>query len=234
MTPWPPTAYPALVMGPRLLPTLVLAAVLVAACNSGIAPTLTPTDSAAPASAAPTTEPATSDEPTEPPASEETPSEATETPPPVDEPSASASSGPGPAAACSGNDKNRDFFVAAAAALNWPVYCAVLPAGWFVDSGEYRRAAGGRLEIAYKGPGGARLELREGAFCTIDDGCVKPGTENGEASFGDRTGTLVGLDDGGWVIIVDRVEPVSWLAVGHGMDEEAFRAIAAALSVVSG
>jgi hypothetical protein len=220
-------------MTPRLLLTVVLAAVLVAACNSGIAPTLTPTDSAAPASAAPTTEPTTSDEPTEPPASEETPSETAETPPPVDEPSASASSGPGPAAACSGNDKNRDFFVAAAAALNWPVYCAVLPAGWFVEAGEYRRAGGGRLEISYKGPGGARLELREGAFCT-GEGCVQPGAEAGEAAFGDKTGKFVGLDDGGWVIDVDRSEPVSWLAVGHGMDEEAFRAIAAALSVVSG
>jgi hypothetical protein len=229
-----PERLPCAVMAPRLLLSLVLAAVLVAACNSGIAPTITPTGSAAPASGAPTTEPVTSDEPTEPPASEEAPSEdpGTETPP-IDEPSASASSGPSAAAACSGNDKNRDFFVDAAAALTWPVYCAVLPAGWFVNAGEYRRAGGGRLEITYKGPGGASLELREGAFCT-GEGCVQPGAEAGEATFGDKTGTLVGLDDGGWVIDVDRSEPIAWMAIGHGMDEQAFRAMAAALTVVSG
>jgi hypothetical protein len=214
----------------RAFPALFLIAVLLVACNDTAAPT--PSTPAASASAvAPATEPPTSEEP---PATEE-PSSPTETAsPPVDEPSSSASTEPGAAAACSGSDKNRDFFRAAASALSWTVYCAVLPAGWFVDTGQYRQAGGGWVEIAYRGPGGARLELHEGAFCAEGDGCVPPGTELGDAPFGDRTGTLVALDDGGFALVVDRGEKISWLATGTGMDEATFRKIAAALAPVGG
>jgi hypothetical protein len=118
--------------------------------------------------------------------------------------------------------------------VSWTVYCAVLPAGWFVDSGQYRQASGGWVQIAYRGPGGARLELHEGAFCTASDGCVPSGTESGDAPFGDKTGTFVALDDGGSAVVVDRGEKISWLAVGTGLDEAAFRAIAGALTIVGG
>jgi hypothetical protein len=214
----------------RAFPALFLVAVLLVACNDTAAPT--PSNPAASASAvAPTTEPAASEEP---PATEE-PSSPTETAtPPVDEPSSSASTGPGAAAVCSGSDKNRDFFRAAASALSWTVYCAVLPAGWFVDSGQYRQAAGGWVQIAYRGPGGAHFELHEGAFCAAGDGCVPPGTESGDAPFGDKTGTFVALDDGGWAVVVDRGEKITWLAVGTGMDEATFRGFAGALAVVGG
>ena len=162
-----------------------------------------------------------------------TPSTPTETAtPPVDEPSSSASTVPGAAAACSGSDKNRDFFRAAASALSWTVYCAVLPAGWFVDTGQYRQAGGGWVEIAYRGPGGARLELHEGAFCSAGDGCVPSGTDAGDGQFGDKTGTAVALDDGGWAVVVDRGEQISWLAVGTDLDEAAFQKIARSLSPV--
>jgi hypothetical protein len=150
------------------------------------------------------------------------------------EPSPSTSTGPDPAAACSGTAQNRDFFRAAATVMAWTVYCAVLPSGWFVDSGQYRQAAGGWIQIAYKGPGGARLELHEGAFCSASDGCVPPGTESGDASFGDRTGTLVALTDGGWAVVVDRGTAISWLAVGSGLDEATFRQLAGALATVAG
>jgi hypothetical protein len=145
-----------------------------------------------------------------------------------------ASAGPGVADACTGTDANRDFFESVAAAVAWPVYCPVLPGGWFVDAGEYRLAAGGRMEITYRGPGGARLELREGAFCATDDGCVPAGTELGDAPFGDLTGTLVSADDGRWAISVDAGAPISWLAVGSGLEEATFRAYVAALTPVSG
>ena len=214
----------------RAFPALFLVAVLLVACNDAAAPT--PSTPAASASAlAPASEPPTSEEP---PATEEPSSPAETASPPVDEPSSSASAGPGAAAACSGSDKNRDFFRAAASALSWTVYCAVLPAGWFVDTGQYRQAGGGWVEIAYRGPGGARLELHEGAFCAEGDGCVPPGTELGDAPFGDRTGTLVALDDGGFALVVDRGEKVSWLAIGTGVDEATFRKIAAALAPVGG
>jgi hypothetical protein len=220
----------------RAFPALILAAVLAAAClpsetstPAATSPAPSPSDSAA------ATEPPASAEPTTPPVSDApTPSIVViDSPPPV-EPSASASVGPGPAGACSGSDENRDFFRAAASALSWTVYCAVLPAGWFVDSGQYRQASGGWVQIAYRGPGGARLEIHEGAFCTASDGCVPSGTEAGDAPFGDKTGTFVALDDGGSAVVVDRGEKISWLAVGTGLDEAAFRAIAGALTIVGG
>jgi hypothetical protein len=220
----------------RAFPALILAAVLVAACLPAATSTPAAT-SPAPSpgdSIAPTDSPA-STEPTVPPVSEEPTSSTAvvDTPPPV-EPSASASAGAGPAGACSGSDENRDFFRAAASALSWPVYCAVLGPGWFVDSGQYRQASGGWVQIAYRGPGGARLELHEGAFCTASDGCVPAGTESGDAPFGDKTGTFVALDDGGSAVVVDRSEKISWLAVGTGLDDAAFRGIAGALVVVGG
>jgi hypothetical protein len=151
---------------------------------------------------------------------------------PSAEPGASASAGAGPAAACSGTDKNREFFTAAAAAVKWTVDCAVLPSGWFVESGQYRGSGGGWVQIAYKGPGGARLELHEGAFCTTADGCVPAGTDSGNAAFDAATGTLVKLDSGGWAIVVDRGKAVSWLIVGTGLDQATFQRLAAALVVV--
>jgi hypothetical protein len=118
--------------------------------------------------------------------------------------------------------------------VRWTVYCAVLPAGWFVETGRYRGSGGGWVEIAYKGPGGARLELHEGAFCPTADGCVPPGTDAGSGAFGSQTGTLVELDDGGWAVVVDRGDPISWLVVGTGMDRTTFQQLAGALAIVGG
>jgi hypothetical protein len=220
----------------RAFPALIFAAVLVAACLPSATPAPATTSPAPSVNDSPAgTEAPPREEPTAPPPSDE-PSASDlviETPLPV-EPSTSASAGAGPAGACSGSAENRDFYRAAASALSWTVYCAVLPAGWFVDSGQYRQASGGWVQIAYRGPGGARFELHEGAFCTASDGCVPSGTESGDAPFGDKTGTFVGLDDGGWAVVVDRGEKISWLAVGTGLDEAAFRAVVAALAVVSG
>ena len=170
----------------------------------------------------------------------------TDEPPSIDEPSASddvASSEPGAtqapsttdgtAAACSGSDANRKFFDQAAAAVGWPVYCAVLPAGWNVSTGSYRLASGGRLEISYKGPGGATLSLSEGSFCTADDGCVPAGTDAGAASFGSRPATLVSLADGGYAVVADRGSRPSWLLVAHGVDQAMTEAVAAALAEVA-
>lgn len=220
----------------RAFPALILGAVLVAACLPAATSTPAATSSAPSVSDSPTgTEAPPSAEATAPPATDEpSPSIVVIDPPPPVEPSASASASAGPAGACSGSDENRDFFRAAAAVLSWTVYCAVLPAGWFVDSGQYRQASGGWVQIAYRGPGGARLEVHEGAFCTASDGCVPSGTESGDAPFGDKTGTFVALDDGGSAVVVDRGEKISWLVVGTGLDEAAFRAIAGALTVVGG
>ena len=153
-------------------------------------------------------------------------------------PGQSASSSPSAAvhaaADCTGTDENRDFFADSAQSVEWTVYCAVLPDGWVVDTGSYRLANGGKLEIAYRNRTGSRLELHEGAFCTDGSGCLPAGSEAGETRFGERTGTLIAAGDGSWAVSVDGGEAISWLAVGRGMDETAFRSAAAGLIVVGG
>jgi hypothetical protein len=148
-------------------------------------------------------------------------------------PPASGTSGAGAgAAACSGSDENRDFFASMAAAVDWPVYCPVLPDGWFVESGQYRLADGGHLEIVYRGPERAQITLDEGAFCTIQGGCVPPGQDVGSTAFDGRDGQLVALDDGSWAIALDREATLSWLLIVTGLDEATARSIAAKLVIV--
>ena len=144
------------------------------------------------------------------------------------------STDPDPAAACAGTAKNREFYVLVAEAVSWTLYCPVLPDGWNVTAGQWRQAGGGRMEIGYKGPGGARIELAEGAFCADDNGCVPPGAELGDTAFADRTATLVAADDGSWAVVVDQGANPSWLLTASGMDEADIRAIAAALIEVDG
>ncbi len=119
-------------------------------------------------------------------------------------------------------------------AVDWAVYCPVLPDGWFVQNGQYRLAGGGRLEIVFQGPDRAQVTLDEGAFCTIQGGCVPSGQDVGPTAFGDRQGTLVALDDGSWAVALDREASLSWLLIVTGLDEGTARSIAAALVVVEG
>jgi hypothetical protein len=121
-----------------------------------------------------------------------------------------------------------------AAAVDWPVYCAALPDGWFVENGQYRLADGGRLEIVYQGPQRARVTLNEGAFCAIQGGCVPPGDDVGTTAFDGQQGTLVALDDGSWAVAVDRDASISWLLTVTGLDEATTRSFAAALAEVGG
>ena len=176
------------------------------------------TGASAPASAEPT--------PTDEPMPTDAPSEA----PATDEPSSTSATGP--AAACAGNDDNRDFYAAVAEAVDWGVYCPVLGSGWFVDAGQYRLAGGGWMEIGYRGPDGARLEFRQGAACS-DPGCVPSGEDAGEVAFGDMAGTLVVMDDG-LAVVVDPGATPSWTVTGTGLDRATFEAIAADLVRVEG
>jgi hypothetical protein len=151
--------------------------------------------------------------------------------PPATEPSAEPSDDallpgePGPAAACTGTEANRDFYTGVAEAVSWTLLCPVLGRGWYVETGTYRLAQGGRLEITYRGPSGASLELREGAFCPALDGCVPAGSDVGAARLGPFDGTLVALDEDGWAIVVDRGASISWLLIVRGVDEAAARGI---------
>lgn len=216
-----------------LLP--VLAVFLLAACigqdeiqdepsRTPVASAAIPTSSGQPTvQTSPSTEPTTGATPV--------PTEAA-TPAPTAAPASAAplpSGGAGSAASCSGNDDNREFFTEAAADLDWPLYCAILPERWFVAEGSYRTAGVGFLEIVYQGPGGARFELSEGAFCDDDDGCVPDGADGGPAAFGDQAGTFVTGDDGRLAVVVDRGAERSLLAVGSGLDTDTFKGFAAGL-----
>jgi hypothetical protein len=172
--------------------------------------------------AAVTPEPGASDEP----AATDGPSEPAATP------------GPPPGAdACTGSAENRDFFAAAAETMSWDVYCAVLPDGWFVETGAYRLADGGRLDVTYRGPGGERIEVQQGAYCTSDaSACAPRDREIGPGAFGDRAGVLAALggsEKDGFAVYVDAGVAPSWAISGSGMDEAAFVAIASALHRVS-
>jgi hypothetical protein len=176
-------------------------------------------------------------EPSEPTPAPVTPEPATpaaeQSPPPSDPTDGSAppSTDIGAAAACAGTDDNREFFASIAAVVTWTVYCPVLPSGWFVDSGQYRLAGGGWLEIAYRGPGGARLVLLEGTACA-DVSCLPGGEDLGEASFGGREGRLVGLGGGDLAIVAGPAEGATWVARGSGLERDAFVAIAADFATV--
>lgn len=162
--------------------------------------------------------------------------------PPLETPAPSASASPSDPAepgdpigadACTGTAANRDFYRSVASSVAWDLYCPALPVGWFVDTGGYRLAGGGRMVISYRGPGGARFELREGAFCSEEDGCVPNGLDLGASPFGDRTGTLIAADDGSWANVVDAGDPIAWMAVGSGIEEDDFRAFTAGLVLVT-
>lgn len=211
-------------------PTLALALIL-AACGTSTSPG--PGGSIAPSSSGPATsgEPAASASPG--PGTSPGPSAGASGEPasgsPGSSPGAPVPSGDGAAAACSGSAENRDFFAQFAASVDWPVYCAVLPSGWFVEAGSYRLAAGGRLEVTYRGPGGAHFTLREGTVCT--DGvsaCSPHDLFQGPAAFGDRQGELGSLGDG-FVLYVDAGSAPSWTAEGTGLGGDEFAAYCAAL-----
>lgn len=222
----------------RALVVAAALALVMAACGGAASPTPT---SPAPSGATPS-EPGTTTEPTAEPTTPPTP-EPTEPPTevPTDEPTAEPTeapteepteepTSPGGAAACTGNDENRAFYQAVADAVAWDVYCPVLPKGWYVDSGAFRLASGGRMEIAYRGPVGQRIALRQGAFCTDDGGCAPDGTDTGAASYGGQPARLVEVDRA-WVVYAEG-DGVAWDARGTGMDGDALAAFTADFALV--
>ena len=229
MTPPRPTVTGRAVAARPLL--LVVIAVILTACiggergDAGVTPSASPgaaSPSASSAPASPTLQPSPSASPTVAPTEPPTPTET-----PVEEPTPTLA--PAEAVeACAGTDDNKGFYLQASEDLDWPVYCPVLPARWVVATGNYSGRGVGQLEISYNGPSGATLVLQQGGFCETSDGCVPAGTDAGEASFGDQTGTLVTLDDGGYAIVVGRADTPSWLVVATGIDEATFRSFAEA------
>lgn len=153
---------------------------------------------------------------------------------PVPSPTAGPGATVGPAAACSGKPAQQQFFEAIAGAVPWDVYCAVLPAGWSVEGGTYHLAGGGRMEIAYDGPNGARFALEEGDFCTSGASACSPHDQQlGPAGYGDREGNLATLGPG-FALYVDAGAAPMWQATGTGLDQATFVGLCAALVKVRG
>jgi hypothetical protein len=214
---------------------VLLVALTLAACNG------TPEFSAGPGSSASPSLGAGSESPGGPPT--ETPlggpPESTSpapTEPPTDEPSSSPGSEPTPTAggtsACFGSADTRDFFASFTQAVSWPVYCAVLPKGWSVETGTYRLKNGGRLTITYRRRAdSARVVLDEGTVCADSNPCVPAGTSMGTAPFGDREAELSTNGDG-LSAVVDESENPAWLLSGSGLTEKDFRSIAASLHLL--
>lgn len=138
------------------------------------------------------------------------------------------------AAGCTGSSENRDFYAAVAQAVTWPVYCAVLPSGWFLESGSYRLRNGGHLNVTYQGPGGASVVLQEGDYCTSGASACSPRDhELGPAAYGDMQGTLVGLGPNepgdGYAVYVAPGQAPSWTVSATSVDQATFTGFAAAL-----
>jgi hypothetical protein len=214
----------------RLLAGLVVL-VMVVACGGSSATGSPEASATAGPSSGPTVAPsdAPSEGPSEAPSGE--PVEPSDEP--SEEPSAEPSSAPsgGTAGACTGNEGNQEFFALLAGSVDWPVYCAVLTGRWFVDSGEYSLRQGGRLDISYKGPSGARLRLQEGYFCDTAN-CSGGGTELGDAAFGDLGGVLLDQGDERYAIVTSAIDGPVWLLTTEGVSEDEARSIGAALTQV--
>lgn len=206
-------------------------AILVAACGPAgpsSAPPASPGATVAPPASSPPAptagaEPTPSGEPT--PTPEPTPTEAVG-------PTPSGSAAAGTAAACFGSSDTKDFFSSFAQSVPWPVYCAVLPAGWSVEKGSYRLRDGGRLTISYRRRAdGARLVLDEGTVCLETTPCVTPGLSLGTTPFSDREAELT-IEAGSLAALVDGTENPAWLLTGTGIEDADFRALAAALHLI--
>jgi hypothetical protein len=137
------------------------------------------------------------------------------------------------AAACSGSDDNRAFYAGVAGSVSWDVYCPVLPAGWYVDKGDFRLSNGGKLAISYKGPAGQRIEIREGYYCAGQSGCIPGPPDAGTASFGNRPARLVDAGGGAWLVVTEDGE-LAWEARGTGMDGPTLAGYTAAFALVGG
>jgi hypothetical protein len=211
---------------------------LVAACgttkptasNSAIQPTDTATASSPPFST-PSAESTSSEA-----ASSSASSEAT--------PEASSAATPAASASlvvngCAGSTDNQSWYVTATNGLPFDVYCPVLPATWIVDlgGGEWRGGSDQWLQISYKGPGGAKISIQEGAFCTGGLSlCSSHDSVIGPASFGDLPGTLDALGPtpaDGYAIYIEPGTRKGYTITGTGMSQDAFTAIAAGLIKVA-
>jgi hypothetical protein len=136
---------------------------------------------------------------------------------------------------CSGGVDAAGFFKATSMMAKFDVYCAVLPAGWSVES---RTGDDGQpttlVTVTYMGPGGETLALFEGDVCSAGQSlCAPAGSGLGTAKFGDLEGELfAGPPDAGYALYVAPGLSPSCKATGKGMSLETFKSLTAALIMI--
>jgi hypothetical protein len=159
---------------------------------------------------------------------------------PTDTPTPTPTSSPTPsawptsqAALCTGNASNKAFFVEAASNLSFAVYCAVLPSGWWLESGDYKLTPTAQLSVLYKNAKGDWFSLKEGDVCPPPTLCAMAGSPAGPASFGGLAGTLWVASPSFYTIIVGPAGHPSYAVGGQYMTQAQFVAWAAALKKVT-
>jgi hypothetical protein len=142
-----------------------------------------------------------------------------------------ASTATSPAAGCTGGAPVQSFIAEAASRLTFDVYCAVLPEGWTFVSGQWAYTGGGMLKLSYAGPGGARVAVSEGAFCTTSvEACSTHVADIGVGAFGDLTGELEVLTEySSYAIYVDPGTTHAYTMTTVGMSQEDFVSYAASM-----
>jgi hypothetical protein len=163
----------------------------------------------------------------------------TPSPEPTPTPSPTPSSTPtpshtSPAAACTGTADNKAFFAKAAGAMNWTVYCAVLPSGWSLTKGSYDRAPNGELDVEYQ-HGSAQLSLFEGDLCgshgTVWCAWKVMAVDQGPAAF-DHLAAELYLQGTNFIIDAGYGTAHEYLIFGAGLSQAQFVTYAAAVQAV--
>lgn len=154
-------------------------------------------------------------------------------------PSASPSETPGPSAtpgpvdACTGSAENKAYFQDAANQLSFDVYCAALPAGWWLSASEWRGHPNAYLKVSYKNAKGWLISVGENNFCSGAPLCWTSISDLGSAHFGDRAGQLKLRAAGQYAVYVDAGTTHGYQIIGQGMSQSDFVAMAAAMVKVA-
>ena len=120
--------------------------------------------------------------------------------------------------------------------MGWTVYCAVLPSGWYINTGNYHNAPNGLLEVSYK-HGSQELQLLEGNLCGLITGfCGGSGwksvvADGGPAAFDHLTAELY-LGAAAKAVDVGYGTTHEYMAYGTGLTSSQLLGYAAAIRAV--
>jgi hypothetical protein len=113
--------------------------------------------------------------------------------------------------------------------MKFDVYCAALPAKWYLAGGAYTQPSGGTVTITYKKTGGGQLDVSQGAFCS--GSCNTHVATLGSASFGGLSGELdlFSASPDVYVIYVNPGTATAYQIKGSGMTQAVFTSLAATM-----